>query len=76
MTLIVFLMVLPPAFSDVTLKDALTLPGFFGLTLTLTVLVVPPSITPTEVLKVRPRPLTLRRTPVAAALPELEMATL
>ena len=54
----------------------LTLPGFFGLSLILTVLVLPAAIFPTDVLKLTPLPLTLSLTPEAAALPELEMATL
>ena len=44
MTLIVFLTVLLQAFFEITLKAALPLPGFFALSLILTVLVLPPRL--------------------------------
>jgi hypothetical protein len=61
---------------DVTLKVTTTRPVRRGLSLTLTVLVVPTAILPTGVLKPAPRPLTLSLTPVARVLPELVIATL
>ena len=76
LTVIFFFTVLLPAFSEVTLKETLTLPGFFGLSLTLTVLVLPPEILPTDFFDLIPLPLTLSLTPVAAALPELVTLTL
>ena len=76
LTLIFFLTVLPPAFLDVTLKETLILPGFFGLTLTLTVFDLPAAIVPTDFFALTPLPLTWSLTPVASILPELATLTL
>lgn len=74
--MIVFLTLLPPALFETTLKVALAFPGLFCFSLTLTVLVVPAEIFPTDVLKLTPLPFSLSLTPVASASPELVILTL
>ena len=70
------LTVLPPAFSELTLKEALILPGFLNLSSTLTVFEAPAGIVPTVFLPLTPLPLTWSFTPAASVLPELEALTL
>jgi hypothetical protein len=76
LTVIFSFTVLPLALEEVTLKVSLTLPGFFSLSLSLTVLVLPAAIFPTFFFAFAPLPLTWSLTPVASALPELETLTL
>ena len=71
-----FFAVLPPALEEVTLKVALTLPGFLNLSLTLTVFEAPAGIVPAFFFALTPLPLTWSFTPVASALPEFEILTL
>jgi hypothetical protein len=64
-----------PALPEVTLKVTLSLPGFRGRNLTLSVLEEPAEIFPTRPLNLMPRPLTVSLTPTAASFPEFEIRT-
>jgi len=74
--LIFFLTVRPPASREVTVKATLNLPDFFGLSLILTVLVLPAARSPAFLPALTPLPFTLSLTPVATAFPEFEILTL
>jgi hypothetical protein len=74
--LTVLLTVLVPPFAEVTTTFALTVPVLRNLALTVTVFVAPAAIGPTAVLTETPLPEIFARTAVAAAVPELLIATL